>query len=259
MAPDIGNAHPTRRRITRILTVAPILCSLLATAIVLGNVAAGVPPQPDEGAAAHLFQLLIAVQLRLVLLFLATADWARPGWPLLALAVQALAGAAALGALYWGGTSGGDEQPLRPAGLLPSRQRMARARPIGRGWLALAAIGIGIAVVALEDILFGLLTGRRIGFAMDVEPVNAFIAAIPFLILAALGARTLLPWLAGLALTLAAWAYVLIEGVSYQWHPDGSGADIGLGIAMIFLVPPLISAACIGAWAWQRRRRPPGR
>jgi hypothetical protein len=53
---------------------------------------AGRPPQ----GAAYLFQLLIAAQLPLVTLFLATADWTRPARPLLA-----LAGAAAMGALYW--------------------------------------------------------------------------------------------------------------------------------------------------------------
>jgi hypothetical protein len=60
---------------------------------------AGRPPQ----GAAHLFQLLIAVQLPLVTLFLATADWARPARPVLVLIVQAMPGAAALGALYWAG------------------------------------------------------------------------------------------------------------------------------------------------------------
>ena len=69
----------------------------------LGNVAAGMPPQQDEGTSAHLFQLLIAAQLPLVLLFLATSDWTRPMRLLLALAVQALALAAALGSLAWAG------------------------------------------------------------------------------------------------------------------------------------------------------------
>lgn len=125
-------------------------------------------------------------------------------------------------------------------------------------WLALSAIGIGIAVVALEAVLFTLLTGRPISFAMDVEPVKALIAAIPFLILAFLGARTLLPWLLGLALTLAAWTYVLVDGVTYQWHPDGSGANIGLGILMILIVPPVISVACVAAYLLEKKSRAAG-
>lgn len=135
---------------------------------------------------------------------------------------------------------------------------MDGAKRISGAWLALAAIGIGIAVVALYDILFTLLTGRPIVFAMDVEPVNALIVAIPFLILAFLGARTLLPWLVGLALTLAAEAYALVDGVTYQWHPDGSGANIGLGILMIFIVPPVISAACVAAYLLEKRSRATG-
>src|SRR6478672_7059089 len=102
---DEPNPAKPRPRTTahRILAIAPILCSLGALGLVLGNVAAGVGPQADEGTAAHLFQLLIAVQPPLVLAFLVTADWARPARPLRILALQVLAGLAALGALAWSG------------------------------------------------------------------------------------------------------------------------------------------------------------
>ena len=103
MAPDLHSALPGWPRLNRFLMAAPVVCSLLAAAIVLGNVAAGAKAEPDENAWAHLFQLLIAGQLPLVLLFAATADWARPAKPLTALLVQALAGLAALGALAWSG------------------------------------------------------------------------------------------------------------------------------------------------------------
>ncbi len=36
------------------------------------------PPQPDEGAAAHIFQLSMAAFLPVLLLFCATADWKQP-------------------------------------------------------------------------------------------------------------------------------------------------------------------------------------
>jgi membrane protease YdiL (CAAX protease family) len=36
------------------------------------------PPQPDEGAAAHIFQLSIVALVSMILLFLATADWKQP-------------------------------------------------------------------------------------------------------------------------------------------------------------------------------------
>ena len=103
MAPDVQRAQTVTHRLNRALMVAPIACSILALAIVLGNVAAGVERQADEGGWAHLFQLLIAGQLPLVLLFLATADWSRTGRLLLTLLLQGLAGLCALGALAWSG------------------------------------------------------------------------------------------------------------------------------------------------------------
>ena len=103
MADDDSMSVTNRNWVNRILMVVPILFSLLALALVLGNAAAGVPPQADEGLSAHLFQLLIAAQLPLVLLFLATSDWARRTRLFLALTVQALAVAAALGSLAWAG------------------------------------------------------------------------------------------------------------------------------------------------------------
>ena len=103
MAPDIQPPHRGRERLNRLLMVAPVLCSIAALALVLGNIAAHVPPQRDEGAAAHAFQLLIAGQVPLVMLFVASADWTRPARPLLAMLVQALAGLCGLGALAWSG------------------------------------------------------------------------------------------------------------------------------------------------------------
>ena len=77
--------------------------SLFAVAIILGNVAAGAPRQSDENAWAHLFQLSMAMQVPLTLLFLATADWARRGRVIVLLCAQILAVAAAFGALAWSG------------------------------------------------------------------------------------------------------------------------------------------------------------
>jgi hypothetical protein len=103
MTPEELNPPMNARGLNRIFAVAPVVCSAIALALVLGNVAAGVPRQADEGTAAHLFQLLIAIQLPLVIAFIATADWRRPVRPAMVLGMQALAGAAALGALAWSG------------------------------------------------------------------------------------------------------------------------------------------------------------
>lgn len=75
----------------------PVAMSALALIVVLGNIALfGAARQPDEGAAAHLFQILVVGQVPLIAWFL----WRglrnhRPG-TLAILAVQALSVAVAL-------------------------------------------------------------------------------------------------------------------------------------------------------------------
>ncbi len=59
------------------------------------------PPLPDEGAGAHIFQLSIALLLPAGLLFLATADWARPARSARRLAVPAVVVVLAFAALYY--------------------------------------------------------------------------------------------------------------------------------------------------------------
>jgi hypothetical protein len=58
------------------------------------------PAQPDEGAAAHIFQLSIVVLVPMTLLFLATADWRQPLRNARSLAIPAAALVVAFGALY---------------------------------------------------------------------------------------------------------------------------------------------------------------
>jgi hypothetical protein len=82
----------TSAQVNRLAAGLPLICSALALALVVTAIATGVPRQPDEGAIAHLWQLLMAVQLPLILLFLATSDW-RTRRPLLLLGLQ-LAGIA---------------------------------------------------------------------------------------------------------------------------------------------------------------------
>jgi hypothetical protein len=72
----------------------PIVMSLAALAIVLGNIALyGIVRQADEGSAAHLFQLLIAGQIPIVAFF--AVKWL-PRAPRQALEVLALQAGAAL-------------------------------------------------------------------------------------------------------------------------------------------------------------------
>ena len=133
---------------------------------------------------------------------------------------------------------------------------MRTAQRKSRWRLAAAAVVIGIAVVAIDSLTFSLLTGRPLSFSSDVEPVNVVIVAIPYLILAALSIRQILPWLVGLAMTLSLWGYSLYGGVTYQWNPDGRGADIGMGIIMLFS-PSFITGTVLGVYFLQKRASQP--
>ena len=76
--------------------------SLASLGLVLAHVAAhGRAREADEGAAAHLYQLLMVSQMPIVLWF--TARWLprEPRFASRVLVLQACAWGAALGALWW--------------------------------------------------------------------------------------------------------------------------------------------------------------
>jgi hypothetical protein len=101
-------------------------------------------------------------------------------------------------------------------------------------------------------IAFSLLTGRSLSQEWGIIAVQALLVSVPFVAVALTGTLRKAPWLVGLALTVGLWGYFLYEGVSYQWHPDGTGADIGLGLIML-ASPVVITAICLGVHWLQRR------
>ena len=67
-----------RQKINRVSAIIPVCMSLAALLVVLIVVSTGWERNlSDEGAAAHIFQLLIVAQIPFVLAFLVTADWQR--------------------------------------------------------------------------------------------------------------------------------------------------------------------------------------
>jgi hypothetical protein len=75
----------------------PLAMSGTALVIVLGHIAvAGIARQPDEGAEAHLWQLLMAGQLPIVAFFAVTSVPRRPGQASVVLTLQVVAALAAL-------------------------------------------------------------------------------------------------------------------------------------------------------------------
>lgn len=75
----------------------PPLMSLSALALVLGHVVLfGAAREADEGTAAHLFQLLLAAQLPIIVIFAVTWLPRRPRPAMLVLALQVAGAVAAL-------------------------------------------------------------------------------------------------------------------------------------------------------------------
>ena len=93
---DLGNTlkHPS--------AFLPLTMSLFALAVVLTHIVFfGTARQPDEGTAAHLWQLLMAGQLPMVAFFALRWLPRAPRNGLLVLALQAVAAVAALAPVYF--------------------------------------------------------------------------------------------------------------------------------------------------------------
>ena len=86
-------------QINRLTGKTLVLLSFIALMAVLSGYLQ--PPQADEGAAAHIFQLSIVALVPTILVFFATADWTQPLRQLRAPAVTALTLMLAFGALYY--------------------------------------------------------------------------------------------------------------------------------------------------------------
>jgi hypothetical protein len=79
----------------------PVAMSLAALTTVLLRIAlVGTAPEPDEGTAAHIWQLLMAVQLPIVALFAIKWLPRAPRRALLVLGIQASAAFAALAPVF---------------------------------------------------------------------------------------------------------------------------------------------------------------
>jgi membrane protease YdiL (CAAX protease family) len=86
------------QQINRISARVLIVLSVTALLAVLSGYTH--PLQPDEGAAAHIFQLSIVALVPMILLFLVTADWKQPWRSARALLFPVAALVVAFGALF---------------------------------------------------------------------------------------------------------------------------------------------------------------
>ena len=90
------------QRINRASNVALVVLSLIAFLTVLTGYFQHHPPQEDEGAAAHIFQLSVGLAGLTGLVFLTTADWTQPLRNARRLTLPAVALILAFAALYYG-------------------------------------------------------------------------------------------------------------------------------------------------------------
>lgn len=104
---------------------------------------------------------------------------------------------------------------------------------------------------------FSLATGQRLNLREEWGPLlfQALLVAAPFGLLSLSGINSKVPWLVGVALTVAFWGYYLVTGVRYQLSDDRSGVDFGLAFAMLFS-PLVIFAICFAVAKAGTRGRP---
>jgi hypothetical protein len=78
-----------------------LLFALSTFALVLVLYGSTQPPQPDEGTAAHIFQLAILIFVPTFCMYLATADWSEPVAHVKRLALPCTFVGIALGLLFY--------------------------------------------------------------------------------------------------------------------------------------------------------------
>lgn len=105
-----------------------------------------------------------------------------------------------------------------------------------------AALVIGTAVVATCNTVWAIAEGLPITTLWDENSlVQVLIASLPYIVLATLGITARRPWIAALCLTAAFWGY-------YLWditNNEETGANIGLGILMLFSPIPITGASLV--------------
>ena len=101
MNPPAGHEITTWSLLKRPSGFLPVAMSLVALTVVGARIAvAGSAPEPDEGTAAHLWQVLMAGQIPIIAWFASTSLWRTPREALPVFALQILAGLAAAAPVF---------------------------------------------------------------------------------------------------------------------------------------------------------------
>jgi uncharacterized membrane-anchored protein len=87
------------QRLNRISRTSLLILSIIALLTVISGYFQA--PQPDEGSAAHIFQLSVVLYAGMLLVFLASADWNRPSRNARALVIPGSALILSFAALFY--------------------------------------------------------------------------------------------------------------------------------------------------------------
>lgn len=125
------------------------------------------------------------------------------------------------------------------------------------GYLKRAAVGVlaalllGLGVVGACDTVWAFSRGRPLATLWGAESLSqVLLASAPYLALAAGGVVARRPWFVGLALTCSFWGFYLVE-INRPY--EGGGANIGLGILMLYSPIPIFVGSVIAALTLRRR------
>ncbi|MCW3845954.1 hypothetical protein OF829_01780 [Sphingomonas sp. LB-2] len=133
--------------------------------------------------------------------------------------------------------------------------RTAKPYPARAAIGLVAAVAIGFAVIAACNTVWAVVEGVPVTTLWEDDAVWAqiVIAAAPYLLLALLGVGARRPWIVALCLTAAFWGFYLFV-ITRPY--EGGGANIGLGLLMIFSPLPITAASLIALATVANRRGP---
>jgi hypothetical protein len=114
-----------------------------------------------------------------------------------------------------------------------------------------AALLVGLGVVGACNTGWAISRGRPLATLWGAESLaQVLLVSAPYLVLAAGGVVARRPWFVGLGLTVAFWGFYLFE-ITRPY--EGGGANIGLGILMLFSPIPIFAGSLIAALTLHRR------
>ncbi|TFU01033.1 hypothetical protein EUV02_11995 [Polymorphobacter arshaanensis] len=118
-----------------------------------------------------------------------------------------------------------------------------------------ASLAIGLTVVAINNTVWAVSQDFPLTELWgEATLFQVMTASSPFLVLSIFGISACRSWIVGLSLTVALWGYYLWDTTHYK----GGGANIGLGILLLFSPVPITIASLAALATYGNRRAADG-